>query len=136
MRTTPDRIRQAISFEIIGLLLIVPLGGLLFDHGAADFGLLALFGSLLATGWNYLWNLGFDHALQALRGTTRKTVGLRVVHALGFEGGLLLAMMPVIARWLDIGLLDALVLDLAIAGFYLGYAFVFTWVYDRTFPVD
>ncbi|WP_338001337.1 PACE efflux transporter [Frigidibacter sp. ROC022] len=135
MRSPFDRIRQAVSFELIGLILVTTLGAAVFDHGAAELGGIAVIGATLAMLWNYLYNLGFDHLLLRTRRSTRKTLPLRVVHALAFEAGLLLAMMPIIAWWLGVGLIEALVMDLAFAGFYLVYAFLFTWAYDRLFPV-
>ncbi|QCO55368.1 hypothetical protein EOK75_06020 [Pseudorhodobacter turbinis] len=38
MRTSYDRIRHALCFEIIGLLLIVPLGAMGFGMNAQDIG--------------------------------------------------------------------------------------------------
>jgi uncharacterized membrane protein len=58
MRTTSDRIRHALSFEILGLLLVTPLGAIVFHHPIEDIGVLALVGATIATGWNYVFNLG------------------------------------------------------------------------------
>lgn len=49
-------------------------------------GPLALFFSVLATVWNYVYNLGFDRLLQQRQGHTHKTLWQRVGHAIGFEG--------------------------------------------------
>ena len=84
MRTTSDRIRHAISFEIIGLLLVIPLGSMGFGMDAQHIGVIALVASLLATLWNYVYNLLFDRALKRLRGTVHKTVFTRIIHALLF----------------------------------------------------
>lgn len=135
MRTTLDRIRHALAFEIIGLLLLAPLGAWVFAVPMKDMGVVALVGATLATGWNYLYNLAFDHALKRLRGSTLKSWRLRVLHAVLFEAGLLAALLPVIAWYLQIGLWQALVMDLGVAGFYLVYAFAFNWAYDRLFPL-
>lgn len=135
MRTTLDRIRHALAFEIIGLLLLAPLGAWLFAVPMKDMGVVALVGATLATGWNYLYNLGFDHALKRLRGSTLKSWRLRVLHAVLFEAGLLAALLPFIAWYLQIGLWQAFVMDLGVAGFYLVYAFAFNWGYDRLFPL-
>jgi len=135
MRTARDRIRQAVSFEIIGLVIVAPLGAWLFGHDPFDIGLLAAMAATLATGWNYVYNLGFDHALLRLAGRVRKRPMERVLHALGFEGGLLVALLPIVALWLGISLWDAFVMDLFLALFYMLYAFVFTWIYERIFPV-
>ncbi|BES72590.1 PACE efflux transporter [Marinobacter nanhaiticus D15-8W] len=134
MRTRRDRIRQAVSFELIGLILVIPLASLAFHLPVEDTSVLGVIGASMATGWNYLYNLLFDHGLKRWRGTTRKTWGLRVVHAFCFELGLMLAFLPVVAWWLGVGFVEALVMDVAFVVFYLVYAFVFTWVYDSVFP--
>lgn len=135
MRTTKDRIRHTLGFESIGLLIFAPLASLLFDHQLFDMGLMAVVGSLIATFWNYAYNLLFDHAMVLLRGDVRKTAPIRVFHALLFEGGLLLLFMPMIAWYLGISLWEAFVMDIAMASFYLVYAFVYNLAYDRVFPL-
>ena len=135
MRTIADRIRHALSFEIIGLILMIPLGALLFSMPAEDIGVVGVVSATIATAWNYLYNLIFDHAMQRSRGTTQKTTGIRVVHALLFEAGLLVALLPFVAWYLDISLWEALVMDVAFAVFYVFYAFAFNWAYDRIFPL-
>ncbi len=133
MRSTFDRIRQALSFEV-GLLIVTPLFAWAFDHPLGKIGSVALVGATVATLWNYAYNLGFDHALTRWRGDVRKTVTLRILHALSFEATLLAMLLPVFAWMLGISLIDALLMDLAFAAFYLVYTFVFTWVYDTLFP--
>ena len=134
MRTPFDRVRQAVSFEVIGLALVIPSGALLFGFHASAIGGIAVIGATLATLWNYLYNLGFDHLLRWARGGTAKTLPLRIVHAVGFEGGLLLALLPIFSWWLDISPMQAFVMDLSFSAFYLCYTFVFTWGYDALFP--
>ena len=135
MRTTRDRIRHAILFEVVGLALIIPLGTLLFGLHVSAMGVIGVGSALAATMWNYLYNLGFDRAMQRLVGHTRKSLLLRAAHAVLFEAGLLVILLPPIAWYLGIGFTEALFMDLAIAAFYLAYAFVFNLAYDVTFPV-
>lgn len=135
MRTTTDRIRHALGFEIIGLLIFAPLASMVFDYELHLMGVMALVGSIVATIWNYFYNVLFDRALLLLRGSVQKTVGIRVLHAVLFEGGLLLLFLPVIAWYLDITLWEALEMDMAMAAFYLFYAFVYNWLYDKLFPL-
>ena len=135
MRTTADLIRHALSFEVIGLLLVTPLAAFAFGMPMHSVGVVAIVGSLLATGWNYLYNILFDHAALRLRGTITKTVPMRVLHAVLFELGLLLVLLPFIAWYLGISIWQALVMDIGFALFYMGYAFVFNWAYDRVFPI-
>lgn len=135
MRSTPDRIRHAISFEVIGLVLITPLGAWAFGLPMVEIGVVGIASATIATAWNYVYNLCFDHALQRLTGGTRKTMPIRVLHALLFEAGLVAVLMPLIAWYLDIGLLQALLMDVSFSLFYVVYAFVFNWAYDRIFPL-
>ncbi|MCR0985685.1 PACE efflux transporter [Roseomonas populi] len=136
MRTTRDRIRHAILFELIGLALIIPLGGLVFGLGAETMGVIGVGSAVAATAWNYAYNLGFDRAMQRWAGHTRKSLGLRIAHAVLFEAGLLVILLPPIAWYLGVTLVQAFVMDLAIAAFYVAYAFAFNLAYDRVFPLQ
>jgi uncharacterized membrane protein len=135
MRTKVDRIRQAVSFELIGVGLSTPLGAMALGYPLLNFGVLAVAGATIATFWNYLYNLLFDHALFRVTGSVKKKFKHRVLHAGGFEVGLAMLLIPLIAWWLDTTLLLALYLDLSFIAFYLVYTFVFTWAYDTLFPV-
>lgn len=134
MRTTADRIRQAVSFEVIGLLIVTPLFTWVFEHPMSEMGSLALIGATAATGWNYLFNLVFDRVLISWRSDPRKTLPLRVAHAVLFELTLLVVLLPLFAWWLGVSLVAALLMDLSFAAFYMSYAFVFTWGYDILYP--
>lgn len=135
MRTTADRIRHTIGFEVLGLALLTPLASWLFDHAMAEIGPLALLFTFLGAGWNYLYNLLFDRAMLRLRRTLQKRVVDRLVHALGFELGLLWITLPLIAWWLEISLWQALLLDLSMVVFYLVFAYLYNWLYDVLFPL-
>jgi uncharacterized membrane protein len=135
MRSTADRIRHAVSFEVIGLLVVTPLGALVFGMEMHAIGVVAIVVATVATLWNYVFNLGFDRAMMRLLGHTRKWLVLRLFHALLFEIGLLAASLPFIVWYLEIGFWTALVMDIGFAGFYLVYAFVYNWAYDLIFPV-
>jgi uncharacterized membrane protein len=135
MRTARDRIRHAISFEIVGLALVTPLGAWAFRMPMHDIGVLGIVGATIATLWNYVYNLGFDHIMQRVLGSTRKTASIRIVHAVMFEAGLLFVLLPLFAWYLGIRLWQAFLMDASFALFYMGYAFVFNWTYDRLFPL-
>lgn len=135
MRTTGDRVRHAVLFEVIALLLVVPLGGLVFGFPAGHFGVVALVSTSLAMLWNYAYNLGFDLVLARLGKAGPKTFATRMLHALLFEAGLLCLLVPFIAWYLELELWQAFVMDVALAGFYVVYAFAFNWVYDLAFPL-
>jgi len=135
MRSAFDRLRHAISFEVIALILVIPAGAILFNVPLHDFGVVGIVSATLATLWNLGYNVLFDLALQRLTGTTLKSRILRVLHALAFEAGLLMVLLPFIAWYLGISLWDAFVLDIALAAFYLVYSYVFNLIYDTLFPL-
>lgn len=134
MRTRFDRIRHAILFELIGLVLIV---GVLSQFGfeVGHVGMMGVFFSLVATGWNYIYNILFDNYLVKKTGSVIKTTGNRIVHSLGFEGGLLFLTIPFMAWFLNISLIEAFILDLGLVLFYLVYAYVYNLAYDKLFPI-
>ncbi|BDY15175.1 membrane protein [Sulfitobacter pontiacus] len=135
MRSAFDRLRHAISFEVIALILVIPAGAILFDVPLHDFGVVGIVSATLATLWNLGYNVLFDLALQRLTGTTLKSRIVRVLHALVFEAGLLMVLLPFIAWYLGVSLWDAFVLDIALAAFYLVYSYVFNLIYDTLFPL-
>lgn len=135
MRTTADRVRHAISFEILGIAIATPLAAFAFGLHAGDSAVIVIGSATVAMAWNYVFNLIFDHAMTRWAGTTLKTVPLRIAHAVLFEIGLLIMLMPLIALYLGISLWQALLLDLGFALFYMVYALAFNWAYDRVFPL-
>ncbi|WP_350559659.1 PACE efflux transporter [Psychrobacter sp. CAL346-MNA-CIBAN-0220] len=135
MRTTKDRIRHTLGFEIIGLIIFAPLASWVFGFDLHLMGVMAVVGSIIATVWNYFYNLLFDHGMLKLHGEVHKTIPIRVLHALLFEGGLLLLFMPIIAWYLSISLWEAFMMDIAMATFYVVYAFIYNWVYDKVYPI-
>lgn len=136
MRTTADRIRHAISFEVIGIILATPLAAFAFHLPGEDSAVIVVASATVAMIWNYVYNLGFDHALKRFTGTTSRGIPLRVLHAVLFEGGLMLMLLPGIAWYLGISLFEALTMDIAFTLFYMGYTFFFNLAYDRVFPIE
>ncbi|CAG9174515.1 PACE efflux transporter [Cupriavidus respiraculi] len=135
MRTTWDRVRHTVGFEVIGLLMFAPLGSLVFGYSLHDMGIIAAVASLIAALWNYVYNLMFDKGMVRLTGSVRKSTAVRVLHAVLFELGLLIVFLPSVAWYLKISLLEALIMDIAVAGFYVVYAFFYNLAYDAVFPV-
>ena len=114
---------------MIAIAICAPLGAWLLGYSLAHIGFLTLMISLLAMSWNMVFNTLFDRAQRRIG--FKRTLMARGVHALMFEVGLLLAVVPLAAWWLTIGLWDAFVLDIGIALFFLPYTFVFNWTYDH-----
>lgn len=135
MRTVADRIRHALCFEIIGLLLVTQLSGWLFDAPLVKFGVLALTLSVLATIWNYVYNLAFDHAMLRLVERVQKTLLERVLHAFLFEVGMLIITLPLVVWWMEYGFVEAFNMSIALMIFYLVYVYIYNIIYDNLFPI-
>lgn len=127
-KSVKERFFHALGFEILAIAICAPLGAWLLGYSLAHIGLLTLMISLMAMLWNMIFNALFDRAQRRMG--FRRSVVARVVHALLFEVGLILAVVPLAAWWLDIGLWEAFVLDIGIVLFFLPYTFAFNWCYD------
>ncbi len=93
--------------------------------------------AIIAALWNGSYNTVFDWIEGRLTGRTadRRPLRMRILHATGFEGGLLLMSLPAIAWWTGMGWMEALLADLGLSAAYLLYAFCFNLLYDRHFPI-
>jgi uncharacterized membrane protein len=60
----------------------------------------------------------------------KRTIGVRVLHAIGFEGGLMLATIPMVAYAMQMSIWQAIVLDFSLTMCILVYTFIFQWCYD------
>ncbi len=123
MRTNKDRIRHAVGFEIIALILSIPIMSFFFDFSLKEISVIAIAGSIMATLWSYGFNLIFDKGMLKFKGNTLKTPKIRILHVFLFEGGLLLLYLPMVAWYLDISLWQAFIMDASLVGFYLVYTF-------------
>ncbi len=80
-----------------------------------------------------LWNMLFNHYFEKFEAQhqLRRTFKIRVLHAIGFEGGLMLATIPMVAYALEISLLQAILIDLLMTLSILLYTFIFQYCYDH-----
>lgn len=135
MRTFRDRVRHALMFEAVALVIFIPGSAVVFNQPVNHMGVIGIASATIATLWNFVFNMGFDRAMLYLRGSVQKTLAIRIAHTFLFEAGLVVMLIPMIAWYLGIGLWAALLMDLAIVTFYLVYGFLFNIVYDWVFPV-
>ena len=118
---------EAIAF------LFGTLGFLSFSDSSLErAGALAVFASIFAVSWNFVYNAMFER-WEASRLTRGRSFGRRVLHAVGFELGFLVVLMPLAAWWLDISYLRSFMLNLGLNIFFFVYTFAFTWAFDRVF---
>lgn len=126
------RIVQAVLYESLAVAFVTPVLILAFGEKPLSSLGLSLTMSSIAMAWNYGFNALFERweAVQVKKGRSWQR---RVVHGLGFEGGLTVFLVPVMAVWLGISWWQALMADLGLLLFFLFYTVVFTWCFDRVF---
>lgn len=126
------RIVFVIGYETLSVVFTVVVLSSLLGHGGATSTVTAILVSTVATGWNYLWNTAFE-AFERRRGVPGRGAGSRAIHAIGYEGGVLLLTIPIVALMLGVNLLEALAIEGGLLVFFLIFTVVYTWVFDRMF---
>ena len=131
-RPTLRRILYATSFEAGGILLSSALLLLMAETTAGSSLAFAFLASTVAMLWNLAFNAMFEawEARQPIRG---RSLRRRAAHALLFEAGLVLALLPLTAWWFSVDLLTALAYEAVLIVAFLIYTYLFTWAFDRLF---
>ena len=132
MKPKQRRVLQAVLYELFAILFVGPVLGWLFDEPTGSSLALAVVLSTIALSWNYVFNALFERweARQPVRGRSWQR---RLAHGAGFEGGLTLLLVPVMAWWLDTTAWQAFLANLGLLLFFFVYAVGFTWAFDRVF---
>jgi len=132
MKPITRRVLQAVLYESIAVVFVGPGLAFLFDSPAVTAISLAIFMSTVALGWSYVFNTLFERweRKQVVKG---RSIYRRVAHAIFFEGGLVVTLVPVMAWWLNTSLLAAFLADLGVLAFFFVYALIFTWAFDKVF---
>lgn len=132
MTPTTRRVLQAILYEVIAIAFVGPALSLAFHKPASSTFGLAVVLSTIALTWNYAFNWIFERweSRQAVGG---RSLARRLAHGAGFEGGLVVILVPVMSAWLDISPAAAFVANLGLLAFFFTYAIAFTWAFDRVF---
>jgi uncharacterized membrane protein len=115
----------AIALSSAGLALLMGV------H-PVEAGGMSIAASVIAVLWNLAYNTGFE-AWEARWAAQGRSLSVRVVHALGFEAGLVAMLVPLFAYMLGVSLIEAFVLDLGMIAFFLFYTFAFNLAFDRFF---
>lgn len=122
------RIIHALSYEVILLVIIAVALSVFLDMPLDVTGSLGIAMAVTSVIWNMIFNHFFEKIEQKKQ--LKRTFIIRVYHAVGFEGGLMLLTIPMVAYALKLSLFDAFVLDLAMTLGILVYTFIFQWCYD------
>lgn len=128
MLLSKRRIIHALSYEVILLVIIAIALSFIFDLPLEVTGVLGI--AMAAT--SIVWNMVFNHYFEKFeqKHQLTRTIGVRILHAIGFEGGLLLFTIPMVAYALNMNIWQAIVLDLGLTLCILVYTFIFQWFYD------
>ncbi len=132
MSPTTRRVLQALLYEAIAIAVVGPVLSLAFDKSPTSTFGLAVVLSTMALTWNYVFNWMFERweSRQSVRG---RSFARRLAPGAGFEGGLVIILLPVMSLWLDISLTTAFLANLGLLVFFFFYAIAFTWCFDRVF---
>ncbi|MBL3698733.1 PACE efflux transporter [Leucobacter luti] len=126
------RVTFVAGYEGLSVLFTVFVLSALLGHSGGESTLTAILVSTTATAWNYVWNTIFE-ALERRSGATGRGARARALHAIGYEGGVLLFTIPLVALMLHVSLLEALVIESGLLVFFLVFTLGYTWAFDRVF---
>lgn len=119
-------------YELLAIILSALLLEWMTGAGSGHSLVLAIAASAIAILWNLVFNYGFEQ-WEARSQRTQRNLMARLLHALGFEGGLLIFLVPLLAWWFGISWLEAIVMDLGLLVFFMIYTFIFNWIFDLVF---
>ena len=125
-----ERIFHAVLFEVLAVILAIVVLITFTTHDAESLSGTMIVVATIAMAWNFIYNWVFDRMVTGDK--TKRTLVLRIVHTIIFQAGLLIATIPVIAFLLNIGLWQALIMDIGVTIFITIYAFFYNLTYDHT----
>ncbi|WHP06543.1 MULTISPECIES: chlorhexidine efflux PACE transporter AceI [Acinetobacter] len=136
MLISKRRLVHAMSYEVILLVIIAIALSFIFNMPLEVTGILGVIMAAISVVWNMIFNHYFEKIEYKYQ--RQRTIPVRILHAVGFEGGLMLVTIPIIAYMMQMSFLDALILDFGLTMCILVYTFIFQWCYDlieeRFFP--
>jgi len=136
IRSGLDRLRYALVFEAILIVLMGIAFWAFSDRSFAESGTLAAILSVVALIVALLYNYVLDRVDAHFgRVPTERTTLARIGHAVGFEFLLVVLTLPVIMWWMEWGFWQALMFDIVSIAFVVVYTYLFTLAYDRIYPV-
>lgn len=125
------RVTYAVVFEILAVGFTTIILALLGNDSGSSL-IVGLISSTVALTWNLIFNWGFE-AFERRIGVTHRPWYMRVTHAVLFEGGLIVMLVPAIAWVLGVSLLEAFMLEVVLLIFFLIYTAVYAWAFDSVF---
>ncbi|WP_051888145.1 PACE efflux transporter [Caballeronia sordidicola] len=127
-RSLYERIFQVVLFEGLAIGIFSPVLSWVVDKPLGETTVLTIAISVTAMVWGFAFNSFFGILISHASNKVQKWK--RVIHALGFETGLVLIAVPLSAWWLQMTFVEALLMDLGLLLVFLPYTFCFYWAYD------
>lgn len=123
----------AITFETLAILLSTVLLAILSQSQSHNSLPVAIAVSVIALIWNYIFNSFFELIESKLR-IKKRTVMVRLTHAISFELGLFFFTIPLYIWWYNVGFIKAISMEVTILVFFFIYTYLFTLVFDKLCP--
>ncbi|EOL9135877.1 PACE efflux transporter [Enterobacter cloacae] len=123
-----ERVLHAVLFEVTANVIIALSLAWLMNVSVLQSGSLSVISALAATAWNFVFNKFFD-ALQK-KYAFQRTFFVRAIHAVCFETGLIITLIPVAMVMLNLTVTEAFFVEIGLVLFFLPYTMLFNWLYD------
>jgi len=123
-----ERVFHAVIFEVTANVIIALSLAWLMNVSVLQSGSLSVISALTATVWNFIFNKLFD-SLQK-KHQIQRTFLVRAIHAVGFETGLIISLIPVAMVMLNLTVTEAFFVEIGLVLFFLPYTMLFNWLYD------
>ncbi|MDM7088986.1 PACE efflux transporter, partial [Enterobacter asburiae] len=123
-----ERVFHAVIFEVTANVVIALSLARLMNVSVLQSGSLSVISALTATVWNFIFNKLFD-SLQK-KHQFQRTFLVRAIHAVGFETGLIISLIPVAMVMLNLTVAEAFFVEIGLVLFFLPYTMLFNWLYD------
>ena len=128
-RSVKERIFHACTFEFFAIVFTMLIGVFLLNKPIASMGVLSVLISVTALLLNIVFNWLFDRFFPFVNGD--RPVKIRMLHAIGFEGTLVLFTVPMIAFFLKVSFVEAFMIEIGFLIFFLFYTYIYNWCYDK-----
>lgn len=128
-RSVKERIFHACTFEFFAIVFTMLIGVFLLNKPIASMGVLSILISVTALLLNIVFNWLFDRFFPFVNGD--RPVKIRMLHAIGFEGTLVLFTVPMIAFFLKVSFVEAFMIEIGFLIFFLFYTYIYNWCYDK-----
>ncbi|MFW7194753.1 PACE efflux transporter [Enterobacter sp. BNK-29] len=127
-KSVKERVFHAVIFEVTANVIIALSLAWLMNVSVLQAGSLSVISALTATVWNFIFNKLFD-SLQK-KHQFQRTFFVRAIHAVGFETGLIISLIPVAMVMLNLTVAEAFFVEIGLVLFFLPYTMLFNWLYD------